>query len=356
VLYQAATGLAPFAATDRSELANQILLSSPPPPRTFNPRLSFEIARIMTKCLEREPDNRYQSAKELVIDLRRLQSDAPSGVQLPTMGTARRFAKGVGLSALVVGFAVALLLTFNIGNWRGRIVGKTKVPHIESLAVLPLVNLSGDPQQEYFADGMTEELINNLGKIAAVRVISRTSVMQYKQSKRPLPTIATELDVDAVIEGSVLLSKNRVRITAQLIAAKSDRHLWGNSYERSASDVLALQAEVAQEIAQQIQARLTSQEYRLIASVRPINPAAQEAYLLGRYHWNKTTEGEWKQARQYFEKATAIDPTHAPPYAGLPDYYAVDYELPTQNAFEKAKSFGPGDSFIVEKPADSSRR
>lgn len=353
VLYQMATGLPPFTAVDRSKLINEVLRSAPSPPNALNPQLSPELTRIIGKCLERDPDNRYQSAKELVIDLRRLQSSAPSGVQLPTKGPRRRFAKAVGVSALVVGFAMALLLTFNIGNWRGRIVGKANVPHIESLAVLPLVNLSGDPQQEYFADGMTEELINNLGKIATLRVISRTSVMQYKQSKRPLPTIATELDVDAVIEGSVLRSNNRVRITAQLIEAKSDRHLWGNSYERNASDVLDLQAEVAQAIAQQIQAQLTPQEHRLIASARPVNPAAQEAYLLGRYHWNKTTEGEWKQARQYFEKAVALDPTYAPPYAGLADYYAIDYELPTQNAFEKAKSYAEKALTLDETLADA---
>jgi serine/threonine protein kinase/Flp pilus assembly protein TadD len=339
VLYQAATGLAPFAATTRVELVNEVLRSSPPSPNTFNAKLSLEVVRIIGKCLERDPNNRYQSAKELVIDLRRLQSGAPSGLPLPTRTSPRWFAKAVGLGALVAGFAVALLLLFNVHNWRGRIVGKANVPHIESLAVLPLINLSGDPQQEYFADGMSEELINNLGKIATLRVISRTSVMQYKQSKKNLPTIATELGVDAVIEGSVLLSNNRVRITAQLIEAKSDRHLWSNSYERNASDVLDLQAEVAQAIATQIQAQLTPQEHRLITSARLVNPAAQEAYLLGRYHWNRTTEDEWKQARQYFEKAVALDPTYAPPYAGLADYYAIDYELPTRTAFEKAKSY-----------------
>lgn len=340
VLYEAATGLRPFAASDRLELMNQAIRSSPELPNTLNPRLSLEFVRIICKCLEREPENRYQSAKELAIDLRRLKSGGPSGSgMLLSAKENARVAKVLKLSALGVGFTVLFLLTLNIGKWRERIVGKAATPHIESLAVLPLVNLSGDPQQEYFADGMTEELINNLGRIAALRVISRTSVMRYKESKMALPAIAADLNVDAVIEGSVLRSGSRIRITAQLIDGKSDRNLWGSSYERNASDVLDLQAEVAQAIVKQVQAQLTPQEHRLIANARLVNPAAQEAYLLGRYHWNKTTEDEWRQARQYFEKAVEIDPTYAPPYAGLADYYTIDYELPTQTAFEKAKSY-----------------
>jgi len=353
VLYEMATGQRAFPAMDRSHLASAILRSSPRPVAALNPRLSAELARIIGKCLEKEAEDRYQSAKELAIDLRRLQSGILSGVQSPSTATPRWSTKPVGLGLVVSAFLAFVLLVFYIGTWRALIFGGPAAPHIESLAVLPLVNLSGDPQQEYFADGMTEELITNLGKIAALRVISRTSIMQYKETKKPLSTIAGELNVDAVVEGSVMHSGNRVRITAKLVQAKAERDLWGDSYERDASDILALQAEVAQAIAKQVQAKLTPQEHRLIAGSRPVSPAAQEAYLLGRYHWNKFTQDEMKRAREYFEQAVAIDPTYAPPYAGLADYFANDYELPPQLALDKAKDYAEKASAIDETLAEA---
>ena len=337
VLYQMATGLPPFTAMDRSELMNEVLRSSPAPANTANPRLSPELTRIIGKCLERDPENRYQSAKELGIDLRRLQTGVSSGVQ-PLPHRARwRSAKAVGLGLFVLATVLILFFVFAMSNWRGRLFGGANAPHIESLAVLPLTNLSGDPQQEYFADGMTEELISNLGKIGALRVISRTSVMQYKQTRKALPQIAEELNVDAVVEGSVLRSGNRVRITAQLIQAKAERHLWGESYERDVTDILALQSDVAKAIAVQIQGKITPQERQLLASARSVNPAAHEAYLRGRYHANKATEDDLKIAREHFERAVAIDSNYAPAYAGLADYYVSTYELPSSEALANAK-------------------
>ena len=316
-----------------------ILRSSPRPAGSLNPRLSPELSRIIGKCLERESEDRYQAAKELAIDLRRLQSSVLSGVQ-PTATVVRRWsAKAAGVALLVFASITLVFLAFSVGNWRGRVFGGPDAPHIESLAVMPLANLSGDPQQEYFADGMTEELITCLGKVAALRVISRTSVMQYKQTRKPLPTIATELNVDAIVEGAVMRSGNRVRITAQLIQAKADRHLWAETYERDASDVMALQSEVAQAIAGQIQAKLTPLEHQLLASIQSVNPAAHEAYLRGRYHWTKMTEEELKKGRAYFEQAIEIGPNYAPPYAGLADYYAESYELPFQMGLHKARQY-----------------
>jgi serine/threonine protein kinase/tetratricopeptide (TPR) repeat protein len=339
VLYEMATGQRAFPAAERLQLAAAILRSAPRPAGSLNPRLSPELSRIIGKCLEREPEARYQSAKELAIDLRRLQSGALSGVQPAATVAARPSSKAVRLALLVFASVIVVLLAFNVGNWRKRTLSRPDAPHIESLAVLPLVNLSGDPQQEYFADGMTEELITSLGKVAPLRVISRTSVMQYKQTRKPLPTIATELNVDAVVEGSVMRSGNRVRITAQLIEARADRHLWAETYERDASDVLALQSDVAQAIAGQIQAKLTPLEHQLLTSAKSVNPAAHEAYLRGRYHWSQMTEEELKKARAYFEQAIEIDPNYAPPYAGLADYYAESYELPFQIGLQKARQY-----------------
>ncbi len=220
-------------------------------------------------------------------------------------------------------------------NWR-----YAARPQIHSLAVLPLENLSGDPSQEYFADGMTEELITDLAKISALRVISRTSVMQFKgQHRERLPQIAKDLDVDAVVEGSVLKIGDKVRITVQLIDAHADRHLWADKYERDSHDVLALQDDLAAAIAREIDVKLTPQEKAQFASARPVNPEAHEAYLQGRYFLAKWTQEGRASAKRYFEQAIQIDPSFALGYAGLADYYwqAADWELPQSVAMPKAR-------------------
>jgi TolB-like protein len=187
---------------------------------------------------------------------------------------------------------------------------------IQSLAVLPLENLSRDPEQEYFAEGLTEALITTLAKIGELRVVSRTSIMQYKGVHGPLPEIARELGVDAIVEGTVLRAGDRVRITAQLIDATKEMHLWAESYERDLRDVLALQSELAQAIAREVQVSLTPQEQTHLAQAHPVDPDAYEAYLRGRYLWNR--QG-LRKAIQYFEQAIAKDPTYAAAYSGLAD-------------------------------------
>jgi TolB-like protein len=190
---------------------------------------------------------------------------------------------------------------------------------IRSIAVLPLENLSGDPEQEYFADGMTEALIANLGKIASLRVISRTSIMPYRGVHRALPEIARELNVDAIIEGSVLRAADSVRITAQLIDARTDHHLWAESYERDLQDVLALQTDVARAIAAKVEAKLTPEEEARLDGAHLVNPKAYEAYLKGRHYFEKGTTSDSKIAAGYFEQAAREDPGFAPAYAGLAD-------------------------------------
>ncbi|HXI92151.1 MAG TPA: winged helix-turn-helix domain-containing protein [Blastocatellia bacterium] len=216
-------------------------------------------------------------------------------------------------------------------------------PAIRSLAVLPLENLSSDESQEYFADGMTDQLITDLGQISALRVISRTSVMQYKGVRKPLPQIARELNVDAVVEGTVLRSGDQVRITAQLIQARDDRHLWSHSYEGELRDVLALQNRVASAIAQQIQINLKPTEQVALKTEKAVNPEAHEAYLRGRYFWNKRTNDSLRKAIDYFNQAIAKDPTYAQAYTGLADSYALlgDWEyggMAPKEAFPKAEA------------------
>ncbi|MDQ5858807.1 MAG: hypothetical protein M3542_11105, partial [Acidobacteriota bacterium] len=212
-------------------------------------------------------------------------------------------------------------------------------PRIASLAVLPLENLSRDPEQEYFADGMTEALITDLAKIQALRVISRTSIMQYKGAKKPLPQIAKELGVDAVIEGSVMRAGDRVRITAQLIEAATDRHLWAESYERDLRDVFALQSDVAQAIAREIRVTLSPEEKTRLASSRPVNPAAHEAYLKGRYWQLKFNEEGFRKASELYERAVALDPGYALAWAGIAENLGngADLYLPSSEAFAKAR-------------------
>ena len=233
--------------------------------------------------------------------------------------------------------ASALLLAWKWSRTNGH------ATDIRSLAVLPLENLSGDLSQEYFADGMTDELITALAGIGKLRVISRSSVMLYKHVRKPLPQIARELNVDAVVEGTVLRSGEQVRITAQLIRAVTDEHLWSHTYEGDLRNTLRLQDKVAQSIADHIRINVTSHEQALLMHARTVDPGAHDAYLRGRYFWNKRTEQGLKRAVDYFNQAIAIDPNYAQAYSGLADSYALlgDWEygvLSPGEAFPKAKA------------------
>src|SRR5437764_11484128 len=242
---------------------------------------------------------------------------------------------------ITVVLALVLSLTI-LAVWLFRSRGRPPAG-IHSLAVLPLDNLSGDASQDYFADGMTDELITDLAQISALRVISRTSVMVYKGARRPLPEIARELNVDAVVEGSVLRSGEQVRITAQLIQTPADRHLWAESYEGDLHDTLALQKKVARAIAEHIRIELTPKEQAVLKNAKVVNPEAYEAYLKGRYFWNKRTADGLERAVDYFDQAIEKDPNYAQAYAGLADSYALlgDWEygvLAPSEAYPKAKA------------------
>jgi TolB-like protein len=195
-------------------------------------------------------------------------------------------------------------------------------PRFRSLAVLPLENLSRDPEQEFFAEGMTEALTTMLAKIGELRVVSRTSAMLYKGARKPLREIARELEVDTLVEGTVLRAGRRVRITAQLIDAKNESHLWAESYERDLRDVLALQSDVARAIAHEIEVKLTPQEEGQLTEARPVDPEAYEAYLKGRYYWNRRTREGYGKAVQHFQQAVAKDPRFVVAYTGLADCFS----------------------------------
>jgi TolB-like protein/DNA-binding winged helix-turn-helix (wHTH) protein/Tfp pilus assembly protein PilF len=238
--------------------------------------------------------------------------------------------------------ASLVILVIGIAVWLYRPFQRAKAaPPLRSIAVLPLDNFSGDPSQEFFVDGMTDELITDLAKVSSLRVISRTSVMRYKGTKKELPQIARELNVDGIIEGSVTRSGGRVRITAQLINASTDRHLWAEAYEREAGDVLKLQSEVARAIAQQVQAQLTPQEQARLGSAQTVNLEAYEAYLKGRYYLStQYSSGEGlKLSKTYFEEAIQKDPGFARGYSGLADSYvwmALFHQIPPADAYRLA--------------------
>jgi len=221
---------------------------------------------------------------------------------------------------------VVIFFGLDVGGLRQRLWVKGDSPVIHSLAVIPLANLSNDPNQEYFSDGMTDALITDLAQIGSLKVISRTSSMQYKQSKKSLPEIARELNVDGIIEGTVQHSGDRVRITAQLIYGPADKHLWANSYERDIRDVFGLERTVTEDIGRQIQAHLATEKQPTLAQPRPVNPEALEAYLQGNYRLNGFGKGsgddEKKNAGEYFQHAIDVDPNFVPAYKGLADSHS----------------------------------
>jgi len=305
VLYEMAAGQVPFTERLPAALIDAIAHRRPASPREANPRVSRRFEQIILQLLEKDPERRYATARALNQDLRRVCAEGPASFAAEPSESERRSLR------------------------------------VDSIAVLPLENLSRDREEDYFAEGMTEALIAGLAKIGALRVISRTSVMRYRGAREPLPDIARALGVDAIVEGSVLRSGNRVRITALLVEAQTDRHLWAETYERDLGDILALQSEVAQAIAGEIRVTLTPQEEARLSRPRAVNPEAYHAYLKGRHHWEKRSEEGLRRARAFFEQAVELDPTYPLAYAGLADYYVTlgNFNLvPSEEAYPKAKA------------------
>ncbi|MBV9625388.1 MAG: protein kinase [Acidobacteria bacterium] len=315
VLYEMSTGVLPFRGQTTGAVFDSILNRVPVSPIRINPDLPSRLADIILKCLDKKPESRYQSAKELAVDLRRLAH--PNATVVVTRPFHRRVAFATAILLFVV---IAVLLGLKSGL---HLQHQPGVASIRSLAVLPLENLSHDSDQEYFAEGMTDALTTELAQIGAIRVISRTSAMQYKNAKKPLPQMARELNVDAIMEGSVLRSGSKVRVTAQLIQASPEQHLWAKSYESDLRDILTLQSKIAQSVADQIRLKLTQQQQTRLRKPPAINPEAHDAYLRGRYYANSGEPQDLSKARDYFQQAIEKDPLYAPAYAGLADYYSV---------------------------------
>jgi serine/threonine-protein kinase len=314
MLYEMLCGRPAFTGETAAEIMTSVLRTDPSSLCASGDRVPPALDRIVRRCMEKKATERFQSAEDVAFALQAI-SEAAEGAPPPTVAGKRRGAAAVAAGAL----AVALLLAAGLVLFRRPPADEGRT--IRSIAVLPLENLSRDPEQEYFADGMTDALIGDLAKIGALRVISRTSVMRFKGVRKPLPEIARELNVDAVVEGSVQRSGDRVRITSQLIRGATDEHIWSQSYERDLRDVLALQAEVARAIAGEIKVALTPQERTRLAAAPPVDPRVHEVYLRGRFHWSKRSEPNLRKAIDYFQEAIRLDPGYAPAHSGLADAY-----------------------------------
>lgn len=351
VLYEMITGRLPFRGESTGIVFEAILNQAPVSPVRLNLEVTTRLEEIINKALEKNRDLRYQHASEIRTDLERLQRDRVTAQSTRGEGIPiRRSWRSKPLLAVISLLTFAALLTVGVRRY---VAGSGK--RFDSIAVLPLTNLSGDPSQEYFSDGMTEALITNLAKTTDLRVISRTSVMHYKGTQKPLPEIARELHVDAVVEGSVQRFGDRVRITAQLIRAAADQHLWAESYERDLRDVLGLQDEVAHAIAEQVGSRLTPKNSTHHESPRTVVPEAYDAYLKGQYFWNKRTPESLKKSVEYFQQAIAKDPEYAPAYANLAQFYflASAYGILTpEESLSKAKTFATKSVEIDSSLAD----
>jgi serine/threonine-protein kinase len=326
VIYEMVTGRVPFEGEHEAAVLYSIIHSAPEPITAVRVGVPAALDRVVGKAMAKDPGQRYQHVADLLVDLRALQKGLP--VSAPALLRRRNLLVGAAAAgAAAVGIAIGL-----------RTGGSSAA--ISSIAVLPLENLSGDPEQEYFADGMTDALTTDLSKIASLRMISRQTAMQYKGSKKPLKEIARELRVDAIVGGSVAREAGRVRVTAQLIDAATDRNLWAESYEREIASILALQGEVARAIAGQVRVTLRPEEETRLAHGRQVNPETYEAYLKGLFWLNKGTPEAFDKAVAFFQEAVDKDPADPLAYAGLALGYVTaghlsdspDYRVPPARA------------------------
>jgi TolB-like protein/tRNA A-37 threonylcarbamoyl transferase component Bud32/Flp pilus assembly protein TadD len=314
ILYEMTTGRRPFGGTTAAEIMASIVKARPDSPHTAVSGLPLELDRIIRKALARKPSDRYQSADDLAVDLTRLSRELESGDSLSYGDVAPGRARPSGRRALPWVLAAMVLVSLAIGAWwilSGRGEAPAGPGRISSLAVLPLDNLMGDEEQDYFVDGMHEALITDLAKIGSLRVISRTSVVRYRNTDQTIPEIAAELGVDALIEGSVLRADGLVRITAQLIDGRTDEHLWAENYDRKAENTLQLLSEVSRAIASEIEITLTPRQEELLAPAGSVNPEAHDALMRGIYHFNQGSAENFRLTRKHCERALEIEPSFA---------------------------------------------
>jgi len=331
MMYEMLTGQLPFKGEQEQAIVYSILKEKPEPITGLKADIPVSIVEVVGKALEKDPDKRYQKIDELIDDLKSISAGIiPEEIKLRLRKAKLRRRKRAILYAGAAGLVIILAVL-------GLILLKGPPETIDSIAVLPLENLTGDAEQQYFVDGITDELIGQLGQISGLqRVISRTSVMRYKNTDKSLPEIAQELKVDALVEGTVYQVGENVSIKLQLFdALPEERSLWTQRYDRPITDVLVMYGEMARAIVNKTQVKLTPHEKTSLASTRLVNPEAYEAYIKGRYYWERWTLDATKHAIEYFQKAIQIDPNYAAAYAGLADCYVFP-EIDAPKAKEAA--------------------
>ncbi|MCZ6450865.1 MAG: protein kinase, partial [Deltaproteobacteria bacterium] len=340
VLYQMATGSLPFKGNTHGIVFTEILTKVPTSPVRFNPELPDELERIIYKALEKNPQVRYQSAKELLADLTRLRRDTgPTGIITPRVTPGPLAAGPTRLWKKAGGVVLGLALVF-LGLWYTDILYQwyrdVQYPGVfqpsessvaeevdsKSIAVLPFDNLSPDPENEYFSLGITADIITQLSKISDLRVTSRTSAMRYQDSEKSVREIAQELQVASILEGSVRRVGNQVRITAQLVDAKTDEHLWAETYDREIEDIFAIQSDVAEQIASSLKVELSPEDRARIERKPTENLTAYDYYLKGRDQYYSYSREDNERAIEFFNEALEVDPDYALAHGGLADAYA----------------------------------
>ncbi|HEX9120864.1 MAG TPA: protein kinase [Terriglobales bacterium] len=343
VLYEMATGVMPFRGDASGVIADAILNRAPVAPVRLNPDVSAELERIITKALEKDRNLRYQSAAEMRTDLKRLKRETESGqvsaaapvLAQPSRRPGARWKVLVSVGVLVAVLAVVAAMW--LARRRSTPAGTTD--ETPSIAVLPFVNMSSDKEQEYFSDGLAEELLNDLAKIQELRVVARTSSFQFKGKNEDLRTVGKKLNVGAILEGSVRKEGKKVRITAQLIKAADGFHLWSETYDRELNDIFAVQEDIARSVAGSLKVALLGGK-TATPSARGTNAEAYNAYLQGRYFFERFSKENLEKAIRYYEQAIKLDPSNALAWVGLANARGSQADggyLPVEESYRKAR-------------------
>jgi TolB-like protein/Flp pilus assembly protein TadD len=328
VLYEMITGRRPFKGEHEAAVMYSVMNETPEPLARYKSNTPDELQRVIDKALAKEKDKRYQHVDEMAADLRSALPNLSSHIATASRRSKVPWMFAAGVLALVV----AGIYLFYPKS------GPTSA-NSKTIAVLPFNNMSGDQQDEYFSDGIMEDIMTQLSKIADLNVISRTTMMQYKNTKKPLKEIGKELNAGVVLEGSVRHSGNRIRIASQLIDAETDRHLWAETYDREMQDVFAIQSDVAKAIASALKAKLSPGEKERIEKKQTENTEAYQLYLKGRFYWNKRTVPDLQKSIEYFNQAIEKDPNYALAYAGLANSYVIlpAFGLSAREHYQKAQ-------------------